>query len=69
MYKQLERNLLMRKQVQDVIDQHGIKAKYISKKTGLEYTTLSKWRNDKLNYSGYNLDKLEDFIAKYEFKK
>ncbi|MCD4839750.1 helix-turn-helix domain-containing protein [Neobacillus sedimentimangrovi] len=61
-----EYNNLLRKKFTEVLETHGLKMKFVADKLGIEYTTLSKWKNGKLDFGEDKAKQVAYFLEKYE---
>jgi transposase len=46
------------------LDDNGLKMKYVAEKLGIEYTTLSKWKNGVFDFKEENIKKIVNFLEK-----
>lgn len=61
-----DKNSEVRQMLETALTEHGVKMRYISNSTGFEYTTLSKFKNEKLNYGSDKLATLSSFLKQYK---
>lgn len=59
-------NKTAREKLLRVIEEEGIKLKHVSKKAGVDYYNLVRFKNGKLDYGEGSLNKLMRFMSKYE---
>jgi hypothetical protein len=59
----MEANQIRRKLI-EVLNERGIKLKFIAKKLNWNYQNLVNFKNGKLNYSDSRLEELDNFINK-----
>lgn len=55
-------NQRIRNEFNNMLIEKGLKMKFVSKQLGFENTTVSKWRNEKLDYGQQKLNQIEEFI-------
>lgn len=55
-----------RKELQQVIEDYGIKLKWIAEKLGWEYTNLTKFKNGQVNLSKKRIEELKKFLSRYK---
>lgn len=58
-------NEVAREKLEKVVVDYGMKMIFISKESGVEYTTLSKWRNGVFDFKEDKLIKIEGFVKRY----
>ncbi|MCJ7986966.1 helix-turn-helix domain-containing protein [Priestia sp. OVL9] len=58
-------NEKVRKRFIKMLEVSGVSMKFICKKIGFNYTTVSKWKNGKTKYSPANLLQIERIVDEY----
>ncbi|WP_026565885.1 helix-turn-helix domain-containing protein [Bacillus sp. UNC41MFS5] len=48
------------------LEDNGLKMKFVAEKVGIEYTTLSKWKNGVFNFAEDKLKKIAYFLEQLE---
>ena len=59
-------NKIVRKKLNHVLDEYGVKLTHIAKQLNLDYTNLNKFKNGKYEYSQGKLNKLKVFLYKFD---
>lgn len=62
-------NAIVRERFKNMLEDTGISMKFFCDKTGMSYSTLSKWKGGKFTYSLENLKLIEKHIAKLMTRK
>ena len=47
--------------------ERGVRLKHISEQANVSYTILSKWTNNREDFTSDNIRKLENFVKEYHF--
>lgn len=47
------------------LEKHGLKMKFIAEQLGIEYTTFSKWKNDKLDFGIDKLKAIHNYMKEF----
>lgn len=50
-----------------MIEERGVNKRFIAKRSGVPYGSLSSWTSNKLEFNQRNINKLQDFIKEYHF--
>ena len=58
----LERNQLMRRKFNVVLEETGTQTAFIAEKAGMNRFSMYSWKNDKRNFITPNLDKIENVL-------
>lgn len=62
----IQRNISSRKRLIEVVEEHGIRYNFISKKLGISNSTLSHFKLGNFDLGKEKLEVIEDFLKHYD---
>lgn len=66
MLSSISKNESVREKVNKSREENGFMLKFLSEQTGISTTTLSSWRTGKMQFMDEKLDKIEEFLKRYD---